>query len=326
MPQLVLDRRPAVNALDALEARWQCGPPEAARAAERLRCARHGDLPRWRSALAELPCRTAQGFDYGDTVVVGDDLELTAPERKQLTTALAGLRPWRKGPFRLFGVHIDSEWRSDWKWRRIAPHVDLADARVLDVGCGNGYYGWRMLAAGAAAVTGIDPGLLFVLQHAAVSHYLPLDAARNLVLPYRLEDFQPETPFDAAFSMGVLYHRRDPGQHLRALADVLHPGGTLVLETLISPEQTLHPDNRYANMKNIGAIPNLATLQQWLDDGGFEETVVADVTTTTTAEQRSTAWMPHYSLAEALDARDASRTVEGYPSPTRAVIIGKRRR
>lgn len=326
MPELVLDRCPAVNAFDVLCARWQCGPPEAARAVERLLCAKHGDLPRWRAALAELPPRTAKAFDYGDTVVVGGDLELAAHERARLIAALAGLRPWRKGPFRLFGVHVDSEWRSDWKWRRIAPHVDLAAARVLDVGCGNGYYGWRMIAAGAETITGIDPGVLFVLQHAAISSYLPLDAARNLVLPYRLEDFPAETPYDVAFSMGVVYHRRDPARHVRRLAEMLRPGATLVLETLVSPGETLHPANRYANMKNIGAIPSLATLDRWLDDGGFDERIVVDTTTTTTAEQRRTAWMPHYSLVEALDARDASRTVEGYPAPKRAVIIGKRRR
>jgi tRNA (mo5U34)-methyltransferase len=27
--------------------------------------------------------------------------------------ALMGLSPWRKGPFDLFGVHVDTEWRSD---------------------------------------------------------------------------------------------------------------------------------------------------------------------------------------------------------------------
>ena len=46
--------------------------------------------------------------------------------------------PWRKGPFNVFGVAVDTEWRSSLKWNRIAGHVNLRERRVLDVGCGGG--------------------------------------------------------------------------------------------------------------------------------------------------------------------------------------------
>ncbi len=58
--------------------------------------------------------------------------------------------PWRKGPFSLYGVNIDTEWRSDWKWDRVLPHLSPLKGRlVLDVGCGGGYHMWRMLGEGA---------------------------------------------------------------------------------------------------------------------------------------------------------------------------------
>ena len=47
-----------------------------------------------------------------------------------------------------FSIDIDTEWRSDLKWNRIAGAVDFSRKTVLDVGCGNGYYGWRMLHSG----------------------------------------------------------------------------------------------------------------------------------------------------------------------------------
>lgn len=238
--------------------------------------------------------------------------------------------PWRKGPFDLFGIHIDAEWRSDRKWRRVQPYVHLTGKRVLDVGCGNGYFGWRMLEAGAQAVVGIDPSLLFVLQHAAVASCAEEGTARNLVLPLRLEDLAqptlaPQTPFDAAFSMGVVYHRRDPQAHLSQLASLLTEDGLLVLETLVASSAFV-PEGRYARMHNVWQVPDAATIDLWLTAAGFTPGAVVDITPTTPAEQRTTKWMPHQSLPDALDANDPTRTIEGHPAPTRAVILAHRTR
>ena len=109
----------------------------------------HGDYPRWQGALDGLPAARRVRADYGDVVAVAGSL--AAEDRVRLEEALQVLHPWRKGPFDLFGVRIDAEWRSDLKWRRVAPAVDLGGAEVLDVGCGNGYFGWRMLQAGGQA-------------------------------------------------------------------------------------------------------------------------------------------------------------------------------
>jgi tRNA (mo5U34)-methyltransferase len=286
----------------------------------------HGDSPGWFAHLAALPSLETDHVDLGPTLVVGRADECSAADQQALTTHLMALQPWRKGPFSLFGVAIDAEWRSDWKWQRVAPHVTpLHGRRVLDVGCGNGYYGWRMCAAGAAMVVGCDPTPLYVMQYLAVLRYL--NPARpdlcNVVLPARLDDLPSgAAAFDTVFSMGVLYHRKDPGAHLRELRDQLRPGGELVLETLIvTGEPTLVPTGRYARMRNVRSVPDPGTLLGWVTAAGFGNAHIVDVTPTTVAEQRSTAWMPGESLAAALDPADQTRTVEGLPAPLRCVAI-----
>ncbi len=103
----------------------------------------HGDLPRWMAAVNALPALVPTTIELKDRFAL--DSLCSDAERQQLRTALQGLIPWRKGPFHLFDVHVDTEWRSDWKWDRVSPHLDLTNKRILDVGCGNGYYMWRML-------------------------------------------------------------------------------------------------------------------------------------------------------------------------------------
>jgi len=127
---------------------------------------KHGDYERWQQALNGLPqvAVSSMAFD-ASAVRVGQVDDCDASVRQQIEQCLRGLHPWRKGPFELCGVHIDTEWRSDWKWDRLAPHIDPLHGRtVLDIGCGSGYHLWRMLGAGAAMTIGVDPSLLFQMQ------------------------------------------------------------------------------------------------------------------------------------------------------------------
>ncbi|MEN0108998.1 MAG: tRNA 5-methoxyuridine(34)/uridine 5-oxyacetic acid(34) synthase CmoB, partial [Pseudomonas sp.] len=228
--------------------------------------------------------------------------------------------------FHLFGVHIDTEWRSDWKWDRVSPHIDLTGKRVLDVGCGNGYYQWRMLGAGADSVIGIDPNWLFFCQFQAVQRYLP--NLRAWHLPFALEDLPAGLEgFDTVFSMGVFYHRRSPIEHLLALKDCLVKGGELVLETLViegDVNQVLVPEDRYAQMRNVWFLPSVPALELWLRRAGFSEVRCVDVSVTSVDEQRSTEWMRYQSLSHFLDPDDHSKTVEGLPAPMRAVITARK--
>ncbi len=288
----------------------------------------HGDLPRWLDALGQLPHRS-------DTVVYNDHpevtvdslLTLTPPEREALENGLRGLMPWRKGPYRFFDLLVDTEWRSDWKWDRVAPALSSLEGRkVLDVGCGSGYHLWRMFGAGASEVIGIDPGLLFLCQFLAIKTYQPM--APVDLLPLKIEDLpRPLGYFDTTFSMGVLYHRRSPIDHLLELKDTLRPGGELVLETLVvdGPEgYSLMPEDRYGQMRNVWFLPSCATLLRWMDRAGLRNAEVVDVTDTTTEEQRSTDWMRFQSLEHFLDPNDSRKTIEGYPGPKRATIIAEK--
>jgi tRNA (mo5U34)-methyltransferase len=289
---------------------------------------RHGDLPRWRAALDALPeLRIASTALDAPRVTARVEGDLNPQTRSTLEEALQGLHPWRKGPFEIAGVHIDTEWRSDFKWDRLAPHIaPLAGRRVLDVGCGNGYHCWRMRGAGAREVIGIDPSPLFVAQFAALQRYL--GEAGVCVLPMGIEGLPRRlAAFDSVFSMGVLYHRRSPLDHLQVLRDALRPGGQLILETLVvegDERQCLVPAGRYARMGNVWFIPSSALLLRWLDRLGFAAPRLVDESATTTREQRSTAWMRFHSLAEFLDPVDPSRTIEGYPAPRRAIVIAER--
>ena len=284
----------------------------------------HGRLPEWRAVLESLPACAATPLRVdGPAVAAGP--ELTGAERERVRALLLRLAPWRKGPFRVGGIPIDSEWRSDWKWDRLAAAISPLDGRaVLDVGCGNGYYALRMRAAGARAVIGLEPTLLYLVQFQAVARWLRPEPVH--VLPLRLHELPPAArAFDTVFSMGVLYHQRSPDEHLRQLRETLRPGGELVMESLVLPGDepaALALEGRYARMRNVWLLPTLPLLQRWVRDAGFTAVRTTDVSPTTTAEQRRTEWMPFDSLAEALLPHDPARTIEGWPAPRRAFLIG----
>ena len=297
---------------------------------EALDTDRNGNLSRWLEVFDTLPNFQAQSFDLNASrLQIGDADEISSAQQAEIEMLMHRLHPWRKGPFELFGIHIDTEWRSDWKWERVAPKIaPLAGRQVLDVGCGNGYYALRMAGAGAEFVLGIDPNLLFLSQFHALTHFLPDSKTEKFpvhFLPFGLEAI-PENlqAFDTVFSMGVLYHRRSPIDHLLELKGALRCGGQLVLETLVidgKQGDTLMPQGRYAKMRNVWFLPSVETLLLWLERTGFVEVKCVDLSVTTVEEQRSTKWMTFESLPDFLDPADPNRTVEGYPAPKRAVMV-----
>ena len=142
---------------------------------------------------------------------------------------------------------------------------------MLDVGCGSGYHMWRMLGEGAGRVLGI-PSRLFLMQFEAVKKYIgprqtgTSSASEDEDIPLHLR------AFDTVFSMGVLYHRKSPIEHLQESHGSLRAGGELVLETLVVDGvlgEVLMPEDRYAMMRNVWFLPSPDTLLLWLRRAGF---------------------------------------------------------
>ena len=319
----MLDYQPLYNLLlDAKADNWVKLLPQQIASAFEL--TKHGTLSHWQSVIESMPeLATTHRLLDANVIEIGRSDDLTKEEMMNLESQLKALHPWRKGPYNLFNIHIDTEWRSDWKWDRLKNHISPLNHRlVLDVGCGNGYHCWRMLGAGAKMVVGIDPLLLNIFQFQVVRklygevpvYLLPLGIED---LPYGLK------VFDTVFSMGVLYHRRSPIDHLMELRDCLRPGGELVLETLIIDGglgEVLLPEGRYAKMRNVWFLPSCDTLISWLKRCGFQNIRLIDVSSTSVEEQRSTEWMQFHSLKDFLSAENHQLTCEGLPAPKRAII------
>lgn len=288
----------------------------------------HGDLKKWQQALAQLPdIKPSQINLNSASVTIGAVADCEDQQRRQLETQLRVLWPWRKGPYNLFGMHIDTEWRSDMKWERVKPHIAPLDNRmVLDVGCGSGYHCWRMEGEGARLVIGIEPTLVYCMQYHVLQHYI--QSSTTFVLPFSTDNMPlTANAFDSVFSMGVLYHRRSPIDHLTQLWDWLRWEGELILETLViegGEGQMLMPERRYAKMRNVWFIPSCDTLSLWLRRCNFENIRCVDITQTTTIEQRATDWMHFESLADFLDPDNPDKTIEGYPAPRRAIFIANK--
>ena len=127
--------------------------------------------------------------------------------------------------------------------------------------------------------------------------------------------------------MGVLYHRRNPINHLIELRQLMADSGELVLETLIVDDAEngiLTPEGRYAQMRNVWSIMTVDKITRLLEQTGFKDIRCVDQNVTSLDEQRRTPWMQFHSLKEFLDADDISKTIEGHPAPKRGLFIARK--
>ncbi len=260
-------------------------------------------------------------IDYGDWFSVGKKEDLTHEELELVRQTAKILIPWRKGPFNLFGIEIDSEWQSNIKYNLIRPHFDLKDKIVADIGCNNGYYMFRMLEDKPKKLIGFDPAPLTLHQFEFVNHFVKSDIIYEMLGVEHLEFYNHK--FDFIFMLGVLYHRADPVGTLKSLARGLNSKGEILIDTFMiegDEEICLTPNKRYSKIPNIYFIPTIPALTNWLTRAGFENIEVIAVTTTTSEEQRKTSWSFDQSLEDFLDEDDKTKTVEGYPAPKRVYM------
>lgn len=284
----------------------------------------HGDVLRWQTAVNKLPAvKNAKLQIHGNYVgVKGHDFS----QDNAVITKLKALMPWRKGPFSFFGIDINTEWNSALKWQRmLSLDLDFTDKNILDIGCGNGFFMWQMLNQGSKSIIGVDPSWLFYWQFMLFQRYVKSD--KLCFLPLGIEDLPPQSVFDMVLSMGILYHRKSPLDHLFDLKALLKTNGILLLETIVLPgaESTLlTPKDRYAGMRNVWMVPSKQVLLGWLEKTGFTVKKVSALTKTTLNEQRQSEWMQFHSLNQFLDEDNNEKTIEGHPAPYRLMVVAEK--
>lgn len=281
-----------------------------------------------REALASLPPIESEHAVLNAAVVeLGLSLNCPPEVLAQVEEIVQLLIPWRKGPFRLFGLDIESEWRSNLKWDRLAPFLgDVEGKRVADVGCNNGYYMFRMLEHDPRCVIGFDPSDRFYYQFQFLNSILGEKRLHYEMMGVEMLSALPNA-FDVILCLGVLYHRRDPLGALRALRDALSPGGQLILESQavdIEGPYALFPLERYAKARNVYFVPSAECLCHWVERAGFVDVEVFSAEPTRLDEQRRTPHAPWESLEDFLDPEDHSKTIEGYPAPFRVALRARK--
>ncbi|WP_457598348.1 tRNA 5-methoxyuridine(34)/uridine 5-oxyacetic acid(34) synthase CmoB [Hydrogenimonas sp.] len=274
-----------------------------------------------REAMSKLPEVGDVEVELGDWIRVRSET-VTPGEREAIEEVARMMKPWRKGPFDLFGVRIDSEWRSFVKYNLLRPYLDLEEKRVADVGCNNGYYMFRMLEFSPASILGVDPSPLFFSQFELLNRYIRSDRLRYEMLGIEHMPGYADM-FDTVLCLGVLYHRSDPIVALKSLKRSLKRGGELILDTfMIEGDEPicLVPESTYSKISNVHFVPTVAALENWCKKAGFERFEVLETVKTEPQEQRKTEWIDGESLQEFLDPENRELTVEGYPAPKRVYI------
>ena len=264
-------------------------------------------------------------IDYGDWFSIGNRADLSDEEYEIIVQTAKKLIPWRKGPFKIFDLEIDSEWQSNIKYNLIRPYFNLKDKVVADIGCNNGYYMFRMLEDKPKRLIGFDPSPLTLHQFEFVNHFVKSDIVYEMLGVEHLEFYNHK--FDFIFMLGVLYHRPDPVGTLKSLARGLNSKGEILIDTFMidgEEEICLTPNKRYSKIPNIYFIPTIPALKNWLERAGFENIEVLATTITTSQEQRKTPWSFDESLEDFLDPTDSSKTVEGYPAPKRVYVKARK--
>ncbi|MGL5082977.1 MAG: tRNA 5-methoxyuridine(34)/uridine 5-oxyacetic acid(34) synthase CmoB [Microcoleaceae cyanobacterium] len=285
-------------------------------------------LKRYKEAVQSVQGIQSERFDASGSVVkVGEGNVLSAERQQQFDRALKTFCPWKKGPFELFGVLIDSEWRSDWKWERILPEMSsLKGRKVADIGCNNGYFMFRMVHEQPECVIGFEPYAKNFWNFQLIQNIVRQQQLTFELLGVEHIHFYPEF-FDTIFCLGILYHHTDPIKLLRKMHQALTPNGEIIIDCQGIPGDlpiALTPRRRYAKARAIWFLPTQSCLENWIIRAGFTEVRCFFAQPLSMEEQRRTTWAEIESLQDFLNPDDFSLTIEGYPAPWRYYVIARK--
>ncbi|WP_322619345.1 tRNA 5-methoxyuridine(34)/uridine 5-oxyacetic acid(34) synthase CmoB [Campylobacter californiensis] len=268
------------------------------------------------NALGKFDCEC----EFNDIVSIKFN-GLTAQEQEQIEAIAKELKPWRKGPFALGELFIDTEWQSFIKYNLLKPHINLKDKVVADVGCNNGYYMFRMLKEKPKKLVGFDPSVHTFMQFNFINHFVRSNIIYELLGVEHLAHY--EHKFDTIFCLGVIYHRSDPVKMLKELKGSLNKGGEVFLDTMyidMPGDFALTPKLTYSKIPNIYFVPTIGALENWCERAKFSDFEILATKPTDVNEQRKTEWIDGQSLENFLDPNDSLKTIEGYPAPNRVYI------
>ncbi len=122
------------------------------------------------------------------------------------------------------GLALTKQRTYDWMLRQAEPHVPPTDGprRLLDAGCGLGY-SLRAAAGRGWQALGLDP--------LAPDHPEERTSGEPEIVRGSLDDHRPDRPYHLVSLIDAIEHVRDPVATLRRAAELLVPGGVLLLAT-----------------------------------------------------------------------------------------------
>ncbi|EJI3229244.1 tRNA 5-methoxyuridine(34)/uridine 5-oxyacetic acid(34) synthase CmoB [Campylobacter jejuni] len=260
----------------------------------------------------------ACNFSLDDSVI----LSTNSQAKDEILAIAKELKPWRKGPFKIDDLFIDTEWQSFIKFNILKPFMnEISQKCVADIGCNNGYYMFKMLEFNPAKLIGFDPSIKYRLQFELIN------ALAKTPIEYELlgvEDLpRYGLKFDVIFCLGVIYHRSDPIKMLKDLKAGLNKNGVVFLDTMYIEDEreiALVPNKTYSKIPNIYFVPSISALKNWCERAGFKEFEVLATKKTDENEQRKTEWIDSFSLENFLDPKDKNLTIEGYEAPKRVYV------
>ena len=142
-----------------------------------------------------------------------------------------------------------------------------AGERVLDVGCGDGFYDWRISRAGAR-VTGID---VHEKRLAFARRYYGDDRTEFLNVDAEKAEFPPGS-FDKALSLCVMEHLGDDERVMRNVSRAMKPGGcfTFSADSLSNPGITPEERERHRRRYAVNTFYTKDIVREKLSRAGFD--------------------------------------------------------
>ncbi len=161
--------------------------------------------------------------------------------------------------------HYDLNRRLEVVFDQLLGGRDLTGLKVLDAGCGTGYFSARAIAAGGDVVS-LDIGVKLLQEARKKGSKKPV-ASDVTKLAFA------DNTFDVVVSSECIEHTPSPETAVAELIRVLRPGGTLVLTC---PNRFWHWSCRLANALGIRPYcglenwPSWEALQRWAKANGVE--------------------------------------------------------